>query len=114
MLSSCIVEGRCTDETCGQDLFGEVYDTLVDLLSPPPCKVETHMDPVDEHYPHVTMERTYSILHIALEAHPSLRNTVLQETVVVVKCFEHNRQEWQNQERKKQGELEEYNKQKDM
>jgi hypothetical protein len=61
---------------------------------PSASKVEEGMEPVDEHYPRVAMERAYSILYIALEGRPGLRNAVLQETGAVVKCLEHSRQEW--------------------
>ena len=72
------------------------------------------MEPVDEYYPRVVMEQAYSILHIALEGRAGLMNAVLQETTDVVNILEYRRQEWQNKERKQQGELVEHNKQMDM
>ncbi len=114
MLCCCILEGRRTDETCGQDLCGEACAALVDLLPPPPSKVEAGMEPVDEYYPHVVMKQAYSILHIVLEGRPGLMNAVLQETTDVVNILEYRRQECQNKERKQQGELVEHNKQMDM
>ena len=79
MLRCCIPAGRHTDESCGQD--GEACAALLELA---PCKVETVMEPVDVHYPHIALEQAYSTLHIALEGRPGLRNAVLQEIAALI------------------------------